>query len=443
MQQNPSKEDNVKKNSLLLIALLVIAALVMAACAPAPTPAPATEEPMVEEATEVPPTEAPTEVPLGEPLKVGVIQSLTGGLALFGVDANNAFSIGLEYATDGTLVAGNRPIEIIVRDDTGVPEVGAQLARELIEAEGVEILVGASSSAVALQVMQIAAENDVVYLAGPAAAPAITADNYNDQTFRICRNAAQDGLVIMPWAFDNLGTRYMILAEDYAFGQQTAATFQAYITALGGELLPEGAPIFAPTGTADFTPYITQVLDNEPDALVLIWADNTSAVTLFEQLNNQGVTGNVPFVTGFSNNELTALLSPGFIGATGLIVYHYSLPDTPANDYLVEQNVAQFGAYPDLFSECGFATAQAMVAAINATAGDTSSEALIGALEGMSFEGPKGSYTIRAEDHQALAPGYVVELVSVDDPDELYFELVSERPADEIAPACTAPNCPK
>lgn len=463
-----------RKHWFTLLSILLMMALALVACggetaeptpAPEPTDAPAeepTEEPaeepaeepteevmeepteeVMEEPTEEPmeePTEEVMEEELGEPLKIGVLSDLSGGLLLFGNEMWNGLQLGFEYATDGTMVAGNRPIELIIRDDTSDVDTGSAAARELIEAEGVEILIGNTSSAVALQVQQIADENEVVYFAAPAAAPGITGENWNEHTFRVCRNAAQDGLTMAAWSLENVGSDYLILAEDYAFGQQTAAGFQAAFGALGANFLSE-EPIYAPSDTTDFTPYIQEVLENEPDGLILIWATNTSGTILFDQLNTQGVTGNIPFITGFSSNDTVPLLDPGNVGSTGLVVYHYTLPQTEANDWLVEAHNAQFDGNPDLFSECGFATAQAVVAALNATGGDTESGALIAALEGLEFEGPKGTYVIRAEDHQALASMYIVTLVSVDDPDEAYFELVTEISGEESAPPCTAPNC--
>jgi len=428
-----------------LTSLLIVAGLLMAACAPAATPT-AAPQPTQPPAPTAPPaptdTPEPTDVPLGEPLKIGVMSDLSGGLALFGNEMWEGLQLGFDYATDGALVAGNRPIELIVRDDTSTVETGAAVARELIEQEGVEILIGNSSSAVALQVQQIADENGIVYFAAPAASPDITGKNWNEHTFRVCRNSAQDALTVGKYAIENVGATYLILAEDYAFGQATAAGFQAVFTGLGGAFLTE-QPIFAPSDTTDFTPYINQIKELAPDGLILIWATNTSATILFEQLTSQGVTSSIPFITGFSSNDLTKLLNPGNVGSVGLIVYHYTLPDTEANDYLTEQYQAKFEKYPDLFSECGFATGQAVVAALNATEGDTDAAALIAALEGLSFEGPKGTYTIRAEDHQALAPMYVVRLISVDDADEKFFELVDEVSAEETSPPCAAPDrCP-
>ncbi|MGH2543085.1 MAG: ABC transporter substrate-binding protein, partial [Ardenticatenaceae bacterium] len=219
----------------------------------------------------------------------------------------------------------------------------------------------------------------------------------------------------------------------------TAAGFDAVFSEMGATV---GETIFAPSDTTDFTPYIQQINEAAPDGLILIWATNTSAQILFEQLTSQGITEEIPIITGFSSNDLTQLLDPGNVGSVGLIVYHYTLPDTEANDYLTEQYIEQFDTPPDLFSECGFATAQAVVAALEESGGDTAPDALIEALEGLTFEGPKGTYTIRAEDHQALAPMYVVRLANVDDPEEKYFELVQEVSAEDAAPPCTAETCP-
>jgi len=67
--------------------------------------------------------------------------------------------------------------------------------------------------------------------------------------------------------------------------------------------------------------------------------------------------------------------------------------------------------------------------AIVATSGNASAEALIAAMEGMEFEGPKGTVTIRAEDHVAIQDMYIVTLLNVDDPDFKYFEQVkTNRP---------------
>jgi branched-chain amino acid transport system substrate-binding protein len=80
------------------------------------------------------------------------------------------------------------------------------------------------------------------------------------------------------------------------------------------------------------------------------------------------------------------------------------------------------------------------VLALEATGGDTDPGVLIPALEGLSFQGPKGEYTIRPEDHQALQPMYIIEVIS-ETPEEpfAWFGLVREVSGEDSAPPCLAP----
>src|SRR5690606_16963044 len=111
------------------------------------------------------------------------------------------------------------------------------------------------------------------------------------------------------------------------------------------------------------------------------------------------------------------------IGNISWIVYHYSFPQNEINDWMVAQHQAAYDDVPDLFTECSFATAQALLAAVEASEGNTLPETMIPSLEGLMFEGPKGTYAIRPSDHQALVPMYIARLVNLDDPDQNYYEL--------------------
>lgn len=73
------------------------------------------------------------------------------------------------------------------------------------------------------------------------------------------------------------------------------------------------------------------------------------------------------------------------------------------------------------------------------TEADTSAAHLIPALEGMSFEGPKGTYTIRAEDHQTLQIMYIMEMVRLPDQPYCVPRLIKEVSAEESAPPVVEP----
>jgi len=193
----------------------------------------------------------------GEPLVIGLLVDQSGPLTIYGYELEYGFKLGLLYAAgvnpadhdndmDAALAAveiGGRPIEVIVRDNASNADTAASQARELIEQEGAEILVGAPSSGVMTGVQQVALDSDVILFAAPAASPAITGANFNVNTFRVCRNTFQDFLAFAPYATAELGTNFVILAVDNDFGRASAGA-AGVLASAGITFVSE--PIFAP-----------------------------------------------------------------------------------------------------------------------------------------------------------------------------------------------------
>ena len=435
--------------------LLLISISMLAACSSGTgaTPEPPTTAAQAEPATEVPapaeeptaepadtPTEAPaaavTEAPAaGEPLKIGLITDQSKALSIYGTQEINGFQLGLEYATNGTMQVAGRPIEVLIRDDENNPDRARQMARELIEKDGVELLQCCASTSSALTVIEVAKENKIVAMIDPAAGPQVTGSNFNQYVFRTGRNTLQDALTAGPYMVENVGTEFVQLAPDTDFGKGSAASWRSIIEGQGGTFVIDD--VFIPADTTDFTPYLQRILDaaDESGAKVLMvtWA-GANFPRLFQQMQEQGILEKLTLATGFGDNQTLPLVYTDAVGSVGMIAYHYTLPDNEVNDWLVERHMEEFGSPPDLFTAGGMASAIALVEGLEKTNGSTNPDELIAALEGMSFEGPKGTYTFRPEDHQALQPMYMVELVSIDDPEFRFFELLEERSAEQTAP---------
>ena len=95
-----------------------------------------------------------------------------------------------------------------------------------------------------------------------------------------------------------------------------------------------------------------------------------------------------------------------FPGMEGASYYYFGISKNPANQWLVTNHYKQFKSPPDFFTAGGFSAAMAVVTALKKTNGDTSTDKLITAMEGMSFDTPKGTMTFRKEDHQAMQSMY-------------------------------------
>lgn len=418
----------------------------------APTDLPEPTEAMepTEEMTE--PTEEPTETPAGlvceEPIKVGLITDGTGALAIYGAHIIRSFMLGMEYATGApgsagevfTLDMGRNTfrldeceIEVIVKDDQSTPDITATLARELIEVDGVDVLVGTVSSGATATLQGIAAENQIPLIVAPAAANDITGVNFNEYTFRTSRNNYQDAMNLCAYLPTQYST-FVQIAPDYAFGWGGAAAFRDACTVAGGEFVADD--IFAPLDTTEFTPYMEQILASGAEAWLVTWAGG-GFIPLMQAATDLGVTDQMALGSAFVDNVVMPAFFANAIGSTSGILYHYTAPDNAINDWLVENTKARYGVPPDLFDADGMNAAILLVEALKATNGDTGADALIAAMEGMTFEGPKGTIYIRPEDHVAIQDMYIVTLLNVDDPEFRFFELVSTTRPE---PPCLLPE---
>lgn len=382
----------------------------------------------------------------GEVLKVGQLAMLSGVMALYGEQQVRGFELGLEYMSGGEMdeegryIIAGRPIEVITKDTEGDPEKGVALALELIEKDGVELLQGPVSSSVAAALTTVAQENEIILMVDPAASAFTTGAYFNPYVFRTSRTNYDDTLVIANYLVENVGPTFAHIGIDNAFGQGSGIALDYSVEQYGGDVI---ADIYAPFDTTDFTPYIQQAIDSGADNLFLTWA-GVGYVTLFQQLADLGALEEMTVATGYGDNASFAAVYGAAIDQIGLNVYHYTAADTEVNDWLVERHLEKYGEYPDLFTAGGMASAIALATALEETGGDTSGDAMIAALEGMKFEGPKGTYYIRPEDHVCEQPMNILKLVNLE-PDKdgdgvneyEFFETVYVSAYDELGVPCT------
>jgi branched-chain amino acid transport system substrate-binding protein len=368
-------------------------------------------------------TEAMAGISCDEPVKVGLVTDLTGSLAIYGSMVDATVPLGLEYATgsageNGTFMLDDCPIELIVKDDQSDPEVTGTLARELVEVDGVDILIGTVSSGATATLQEVAADTETPLIVAPAASSDITGAFFNEYTFRTSRQSYQDAMTLCAF-FATQHDTFVAVAQDYTFGQAGAAALTDACTQEGAEFVQDA--ILVPLDVTEFTPYMDEVLASGAEAWVLVWAGATF-IPLFQAAADTGVIDNVALGAQFIDNGTQPVVYANAVGQTGAILYHYTLPDNEINDWLIEK-LGENDQFPDLFSADGMNAGIAVVEALRATDGDASADALLGALEGLEFEGPKGTILFRPEDHVAIQDMYVVTLDNIDDPEFKYYTL--------------------
>jgi branched-chain amino acid transport system substrate-binding protein len=352
------------------------------------------------------------------PLKVGIIYSQSGPLASYGQQYADGFKAGLAYATQGTGKIGDRTVEVTYTDDAGDPAKAVAAAKDLI-GKGYKVLGGSTGSGVATQLAPLAATNKVLFVSGPAATDALT--GLNRYTFRSGRQSYQD--VQTAKAYLGGGHKVLVFAPDSAFGKSNVEAVKAVIGS-GGATVDS---IAVPATATDFTPFARQAKAAAPDLVFVAWA-GTTASAVWQALDQQGVLASTTVVTGLDIRATWPVF--GAAGSRLHLLAHYfdGATDNPAEQALAK---AVPGGKTDLFQPDGFAAAQMMVHALQASGDDV--DKMIGALEGYSFDSVKGTLTVRAEDHALLQPMFQAKMSGADT-----ATLTDTISADAAAPPAAA-----
>jgi branched-chain amino acid transport system substrate-binding protein len=354
---------------------------------------------------------------------VGLVYSRTGPLAAYGKQYIDGFTAGLDYATHGTGKAGGHEIKVTEQDDAGDPAKAVAAAKTLI-GKGTKIIAGTTDSGVALQLAPLAAQNHVLYISGPAATDALT--GLNAYTFRSGRQSYQDILTAGTLLGGTQGKKVVVLTQNSAFGQANVSAVKAVLGAGQGATVDS---VLAPPSAGDLTPFAQQVKSKKPDLVFVAWA-GASAPALWTALDQQGVVTSTKVVTG-----LAGIASYPLFGAAGskvsfLAHYFPGAGNNPVEKAMLD-GITKAGGTPDLFSPDGFTAAQMIVHAVEA-GGATDAAAMAKALEGWSFQGPKGDEQVRASDHALLQPMFTATLTGSGAAAKP--QLVSRLPKESVTP---------
>jgi branched-chain amino acid transport system substrate-binding protein len=343
--------------------------------------------------------DAPGGAVASQTVNVGFLYPKTGGLAAFGQEEYDGFQAGLAY-TKGK--CGGYTINPTYIDDATDPATAITAFKNLV-GQGIKIIGGTGSSGIALQLGPLAAQNNVLYIAGAAANDGITGLNRN--TFRAGRQTLQDVLdaanIFPPKA---TGKKLVVFAEDTAFGQGNYAAVNLIFGSKGHTV----SKILSPFGAADLTPFAQQLKNSGADAAFVAWANTTNSAAMWQALQQQGVAKQMTIVTGLANRESYDSIGPLVQGVTLLSHYVYQAPHNAVNTYLVKYMAKQHSV-PNIFTPDGFVTAQMICRALQKGGTDTAKQ--IGALEGWQFLAPKGKQFIRPADHAMLQPMFQVQLL--------------------------------
>ncbi len=315
---------------------------------------------------------------------------------------------GMELATVEINAAGGvlgRKIEVVSRDDNGVPGDSVRAAEELLTREHVTLLMGTFASNIGLAVADLAKRRHVLFIAAEPLTDKIVWEDGNKYTFRLRPSTYMLTAMLVPDAVKLRKKRWAIVYPDYEYGQAATATFRQQMQVLQGAGL-EFVEQAVPLGKIEPGAVVQALIDAHPDAIFssLFGPDLARFV---REGRLRGLFNDRPVfnLLGGEPEYLDPLKDEAPIGwfVTG---YPWYAIETPEHKRFRAAYQARFNDYPRLGSVVGYSAVKSAAAAL-VRAGSTDTDKLVAAMQDLTVETPFGQVTYRAIDHQSTMGAYV------------------------------------
>lgn len=328
----------------------------------------------------------------GEPLRIGVVVPLTGGLAAPGTDMKDGFD--LFWENNPTEIAG-RTIEYRVEDTGGVPETALQLVDELVQNYGAEIIVGPLLANVTLAMADRLKDNpDVIFMVPVGSADDLTQrirDDYPNFIRAGGWTSSQPTHVLGDWAAKQGYETAATICTDYAFGHENCGGFVQIFTEQGGVVDPANQ-LWNPLGAQDFATYVTQLQGAGTDMVFGLQVGG-SAGDFLSSWSDFGLKDQIPLIAGEVLTDVSNIrnLDPSIVEGIISSGHWAEGRDAPETQELVELTLEATDKIPSYYLAATWTAAQYIAAGVEETGGDTSDkQALLDVMRGLELETPFG-----------------------------------------------------
>jgi branched-chain amino acid transport system substrate-binding protein len=345
-------------------------------------------------------------------VKVGLILPMTGQQASTGKQIDAA--VKLYQAQHGTTVAGKK-IEVILKDDTTVPDITKRLATELVTNDKVAFLAGFGITPSAMSTAPVATQAKVPEIVMAAGTSSIT--EASPFIARTSFTLAQSSVPMAEWAFKNGIKKVVTLVSDYGPGIDAEKSFSDKFKADGGTIVEN---LRIPMRSPDFAPVLQKVADTKPDAL-FVFVPSGAGAQFVKQFVERGLdkSGVKLIATGdVTDDDQLNGMGDAVVGVIN--AHNYSANHNSAlNKSFVEGfKKANGGMRPNFMAVGGYDGMHLIYEALKKTNGDTDGAKLMAAIKGMAWESPRGPISIDPDTRDIVQNIYIRKVQKVDG--ELY-----------------------
>jgi branched-chain amino acid transport system substrate-binding protein len=364
-----------------------------------------------------------------ETYKIGVVLSLTGGYASAGRHMLVADEIAAEEFNKAGGILG-RKIELEVRDDQLKVETSVRVTKELIERHKVNAILGASSSHCTLAMMSVTSEHNVLHITGCPNSEKLVVQEFKRNYFQVSPNTYMEVRAEIKFVIDDPKLKtYGTLGHDYEYGRSGANIIKEILAKERPDMKLVGQ-WWVPLGETQLTGYITAMLAANPDAILGVMGVG-GLPPFVKQAKQYGFFEKIKYIQYIPLDDVVALGKEMPEGIRAVLRYPFYAISTPKMKAFVKKFYDREGAYPDEYGVMTYDAFYALMAGIK-KANSFDNNAIIEAMENMTFEACSGKRYFRKVDHQMDSPYYVGVMGFVPDYPFAIIKNPTVMPAEKI-----------
>ena len=333
--------------------------------------------------------------------KIGLILPMTGQQASTGRQIEAAARLYMQQ--NGDTVAGKK-IQLILKDDTSLPDVTRRLAQELVVNDKVNVLAGFGITPSATATAPIATQSKTPEVVMAAATSSIT--EASPYIVRTSFTLPQASVALADWAPKNGIKKVVTLVSDYGPGLDAEKFFKERLQFNGGQVTES---LRVPLRSPDFAPFLQKVRDARPDAL-FVFVPSGAGAAVMKQFGERGMDKTGIKLIGTGDVTYDDQLNDMGDVALGVVTSHHYSASHPsaANKKFVEAfGKANKGMRPNFMAVGGYDGMRVIYEALKKTGGKGGGDALLAAMKGQIFESPRGPVFIDAQTRDIVQNVYL------------------------------------
>ena len=319
-----------------------------------------------------------------EPVKIGLLSTLSGPGAGLGIDIRDGFQLAIKLG-GGKL--GGRPAEVIIADDQASPDVGRQTADRLVKRDKVDFMTGVVFSNVMLAVGAPTFQSKTFYVSANAGPSQYAGDQCNPYFFSASWQNDNLHEAVGKTVMDKGYKKVALIAPNYPAGKDALTGFKRFYK---GEVVSE---TYTQLTQLDYGAELSQLRASKPDA-VYIFLPGGLGINFIKQFVGAGLSKDMTlFGPGFSGDEdvIKAVGEP-MLGMFNTSQWAHDL-DNAANKKFVAAFEKEFGRLPSLYAAQGYDAAKLIDAAVRDSKGKLEDKAAVRkALEAAKFDSVRGAF---------------------------------------------------